>query len=143
MNIYFACSLTGGRQDQLVYAALVDHLLKLGHTVPTACLAGPAALVTEASVSPAAVYARDIRWLQACQAVVAEVSTPSHGVGYEMAYALGLGKPVLGCYHAGRPVSKMLTGNSHPLITVQTYQDTREALKILETFLERWRARPA
>ena len=143
MNIYFSCSLTGGRQDQLLYAGLVDHLLKAGHTVPTAGLAQPAALATEAAGSPASVYARDIGWLQACQAVVAEVSTPSHGVGYEIAYALGLGKPVLGCYAAGRPVSKMLTGNSHPLLTVQAYRTLAEALALLDAFLEQWAGRPA
>ena len=39
MNIYFSCSLTGGRADQPIYAALVEALLAEGHSVPTAALA--------------------------------------------------------------------------------------------------------
>ena len=39
MDLYFSCSLTGGRQDQPVYAALVRHLQGLGHRVLTEHLA--------------------------------------------------------------------------------------------------------
>lgn len=39
MNIYFACSITGGREFEPLYQAMVHALLKAGHTVPTAHLA--------------------------------------------------------------------------------------------------------
>jgi hypothetical protein len=39
LNIYFSCSLTGGRADQAVYAQIVDSLVGAGHIVPTAHLA--------------------------------------------------------------------------------------------------------
>lgn len=48
MNLYFSCSLTGGRDDQPVYAALVGYLLAQGHTVPTAHLAHPGVMKEEA-----------------------------------------------------------------------------------------------
>jgi len=35
VNIYFSCSLTGGRQDVPVYGDIVAHLARLGHEVPT------------------------------------------------------------------------------------------------------------
>jgi hypothetical protein len=54
---------------------------------------------------------------------VAEISTPSHGVGYEIAYALEKEKPVICGYQAGKRVSKMLSGNTHPRITVIEYQN--------------------
>ncbi len=55
----------------------------------------------EGQVDPGDVYERDTAWIRACDALVAEVSTPSHGVGYEVAYALSLGKPVLCVYRTG------------------------------------------
>jgi nucleoside 2-deoxyribosyltransferase len=135
MKLYFSCSLTGGRQDQPMYAALVKHLLSLGHEVLTAHLASPEVMAEEAVVDPVAVYQRDIGWVEACDAVIAEVSTPSHGVGYEVAYALYQGKPVLCCYRAGAQVSKMIIGNTMPRIMVRAYRDEAEAIGILEEFL--------
>ena len=136
MNIYFSCSITGGRQDQAVYQALVDWMLSCGHEVPTAVLASAEVGALETVVSPADVYHRDIAWIDACDAVVAEVSTPSHGVGYEIAYALGTGKPVLCCYQQGRRVSKMLTGNDHPGLRVVSYASPQEALAMVSIFIQ-------
>ena len=136
MNIYFSCSLTGGRADQPVYAALVDYLLAQGHTVPTAHLAHPAVMQDEAVIDPVTVYHRDIQWLDECDVVIAEVSTPSHGVGYEIAYALLKGKPVLCCHRAGARVSKMLTGNDRPNLKVKSYAGEAEAVKAASEFLQ-------
>ena len=70
-----------------------------------------------------------------CEAVVAEVSTPSHGVGYEIALALNLGKPVLCCYQAGMKVSKMITGNTSPGLQVRQYTTIAQAVEIVHSFL--------
>ena len=88
MNIYFSCSLTGGRQDESVYMTIVDHLLEIGHDVPTAHLAHPQVMDLERVVDAREVYERDMAWIAACDVLIAEVSTPSHGVGYEIAVAL-------------------------------------------------------
>jgi nucleoside 2-deoxyribosyltransferase len=137
MNIYFSCSITGGRQDELVYTEIVSALLAGGHTVPTAHLSRPDIMTAEAVISPEEVYQRDMAWVNACDAVVAEVSTPSHGVGYEIAAALMLGKPVFCCYQQGRRVSKMITGNSHPGLQVYAYRDSAEAVAAMQRFLSR------
>ena len=136
MNLYFSCSLTGGRKDQVIYAQIVDHLLEHGHQVPTAHLARPEVMALEKVVNPAEVYRRDIDWIDGCQAMIAEVSTPSHGVGYEIAYALGRGKPVLCCYREGIAVSKMLTGNDERRLQVRAYQDEDQVISLIEAFLE-------
>lgn len=135
MNIYFSCSLTGGRKDEVVYGAIVDHLESVGHDVPTAHLAHPEVMQVEKVIDPAEVYQRDIEWLNNCDAVVAEVSTPSHGVGYEIAYALGSGKPVLCCYKRGVPVSKMIMGNSSASLALVEYMDTADVLASVDEFL--------
>ena len=135
MNIYFACSITGGRDFEPVYRAIITALLADGHVVPTAHLADPRVKLFEGQVLPGEIYERDTAWIRACEALVAEVSTPSHGVGYEVAYALNLNKPVLCVYREGQPVSKMLTGNSHPSISVKSYRDAEEAVAIIRAFL--------
>jgi len=135
VNIYFSCSLTGGRKDEDIYALLVKHLLDGRHEVPTAHLAHPEVMTVERTVDPNEVFQRDIDWLKSCDAVVAEVSTPSHGVGYEIAYALGLHKPVLCLYGQGAVVSKMITGNNATGLFVSSYQDHQQALEILDGFL--------
>ncbi len=135
MNIYFSCSITGGRDDQPAYAALVDHLLENGHEVPTAILARPEVMDDEVIIEPAAVYERDVRWVTGCDALIAEVSTPSHGVGYEIALALSLGKPVLCLHQGGRKVSKMLTGNSHPNFCLGMYHTSDEMLSLVDAFI--------
>ena len=136
MNIYFSCSITGGRQDQAAYGSIVSALMADGHEVPTAVLADQDILDIEAVTSAVDVYKRDIAWLDACDAVVAEVSTPSHGVGYEIAYALDHGKPVICGYQAGKRVSKMLTGNTHPLIKVTAYKSVEEFIAEVGKFLD-------
>ena len=139
MNIYFACSITGGREFEPVYRVLTNALLQAGHEVPTAHLAQPDIIATEGIVSPEDVYERDVTWIRAADALVAEVSVPSHGVGYEVAYALGLGKPVVCLYRRDRKLSKMISGNPDSHLQVRAYADDGEALQILACFLEEQR----
>jgi nucleoside 2-deoxyribosyltransferase len=135
MNIYFSCSLTGGRDDEMIYASIVNHLVEQGHEVPTAHLAQPGVMDLERVVVPNEVYQRDMAWIRSCDALIAEVSTPSHGVGYEIAFALGLQKPVLCCYHRNVQVSKMITGNDSPGLHVHAYSAEGEALDGVDAFL--------
>ena len=135
MNIYFACSITGGRDFEPIYQVIIAALLADGHEVPTAHLADPGVKTLEAIVDPGEIYERDTAWMRACTVLVAEASTPSHGVGYEIAYALSVGKSVLCIYREGQPISKMLTGNSQPNIQVKSYCDKDEAITITRSFL--------
>jgi len=135
MNIYFSCSITGGRNDEGVYKLLVDQLTDWGHEVPTAILASPKVLDYEASEKPEAVYKRDVKWVEDCDALIAEVSTPSHGVGYEIALALFLNKPVLCCFQKNLKVSKMITGNDMPGLSLAPYDTQDELLQRVEEFL--------
>lgn len=137
MKIYFSCSLTGGRADEATYIAIVDHILGAGHEVPTEHLARPEVMELERVVDPGEVYHRDIAWIRGCDAMVAEVSTPSHGVGYEIGFALSLGKPVLCCHHRDAAVSKMITGNDSPTLTLCGYSEVSELLVQISHFLIR------
>ncbi len=135
MKIYFSCSITGGRQDQAIYAEIVEHLLAQGYEVPTAHLSSAGILDEESVIQTEEVYRRDTRWVEECDALIAEVSTPSHGVGYEIALALILGKPVLCCYQRGRKVSKMILGNTQEKLRLKEYGDSRDLVFSINAFL--------
>ncbi len=135
MNIYFACSITGGRKKEKIYQVIVNTMLADGHQIPTAHLSRSDVIAVEETVDPLEVYTRDIEWIDSCDAMIAEVSTPSHGVGYEISYALSRNKPVLCLHSYGTRVSKMITGNDHPCISVQNYQHNNDIERILRDFL--------
>ena len=137
MNIYFACSITGGREFESIYQDIVAALSADGHEIPTAHLAQSTVITEEQVVAPGEVYTRDVTWIQNCDALVAEVSAPSHGVGYEIGYALSAGKRVLCIHQAGRKVSKMITGNPHPALTVRPYADPAQAVAEARAYLQR------
>ena len=134
MNIYFACSITGGREFESVYQ-VITHALVQDHQVLTAHLAEPDVASAEAALDPLEVYRRDTRWIRESDVLIAEVSVPSHGVGYEIGYALGLEKPVLALYQQGRKVSKMISGNPDSHLSVQCYTTLEEAIELIHGFL--------
>ena len=136
MNIYFACSITGGRSFESIYQEITRALLEDGHDVPTAHLAESNVMDVEKVIDACEVYDRDVTWIRACDALIAEVSVPSHGVGYEISFALEQGKPVLCLAKENIPISKMITGNPHSALQVKFYTDVKEGLGRIRGFLE-------
>jgi len=113
----------------------VRELESEGHEVPTAHLSSPNVMEMEKIVNAVDIFTRDMAWLRECDAVVAEVSSPSHGVGYEIAYGLSLGKPVFCCYRKDKRVSKIITGNTTPGIQVLSYETDTEAVDLVRNYL--------
>jgi nucleoside 2-deoxyribosyltransferase len=137
MNIYFSCSITGGRDEEKTYQKLVQTLEENGHIVPTAHLSTPQVVELEEVIDPVETFIRDMKWLREADAIVAEVSTPSHGVGYEIATALNLNKPVFCCFQRQKRVSKIITGNTSPTLVLAPYTSDEEAVGLLKQFLTR------
>ncbi len=140
MIIYFAGSIRGGRQDVDLYGCIID-LLRQHGLVLTEHVGDKN--LNEAGLSDAAIYRRDMRWLDQADTLVAEVTVPSHGVGYEIARAEMLGKRVL-CLHrprSGRRISALLAGNRG--IECQSYQRMDELTTILERFFQKEAQRPS
>lgn len=135
MQIYFSCSITGGRNEEQTYQKIVQVLEAGGHFVPTAHLSTPQVMLLEETVDPVQTFERDMKWLREADAVVAEVSTPSHGVGYEIATALQLRKPVFCCYHKHKRISKIITGNTSPGLVLAPYTSDEEIAMLLNNFL--------
>ncbi|MDQ7844756.1 MAG: nucleoside 2-deoxyribosyltransferase [Armatimonadota bacterium] len=130
-KIYFCGAIRGGRARQPLYRVIVDALQERGYQVLTTHVADPDVLEQETrrGMTAQQIYARDLRWLAASDIVVAEVSTPSLGVGVEVAEAARLGKPILALCQAGVPLSAMVAG--HPALRVITYDDQADLLRVL------------
>ncbi len=134
LRIYFAGSIRGGRDDAAIYLELVDELARHGEV-----LTEHVATVGEEDLSDDEIYARDLDWLTSCDAVVAEVTTPSLGVGWEIGVAQERGIPVL-CLHRpgeGMRLSAMLGGNAG--VTTVAYSDVASARAAIDVFLGRLR----
>jgi nucleoside 2-deoxyribosyltransferase len=136
MKVYFACSISGGRQDEEIYQKIVQTLLTLGISVPTAHIAETGIEEIDALEEAQDIYQRDVQWINESDLLIAEVTTPSHGVGYEIGYALDQGMPVLCLYNHEAVVSKMITGNPHPLLSVYSYQNWPHAEEILRNYIK-------
>ncbi len=135
MKIYFAGSIRAGREDQEFYHQLIKSLQGYG-PVLTAHVGDPDLTeLGDDGPSDRMIYQRDMAWLAEAALMVAEVTVPSLGVGYEIGRAESRGIPVLCLYRErdGRRLSAMISGN--PKVTVTKYSTTEEALVYIDRFI--------
>ncbi|MGO4937435.1 nucleoside 2-deoxyribosyltransferase [Fundicoccus sp. Sow4_H7] len=135
MKIYFAASIRGGRQDAELYKELIA-FLKEDHQVLTEHIGDN--LVTdegEKNLSDKEIRDRDIAWIVESDVMIAETTRPSLGVGYELAYAEFLQKPVIILHRQEvSPLSAMIAGTDY-FDKIFYYSNFDEAVKILESEL--------
>jgi len=135
LQVYFCGAIRGGRRLQPRYARVVGWLQQRGHTVLTTHVARPDVLEYERSTraTDRAIYEGDMAWIAQADAVVAEVTVPSLGVGMEVMRAQDLGKPVLCLCEEGTDLSSLVTGN--PSVQLARYRSEEEMLARLEAWL--------
>ena len=97
MTIYFAGSISGGRGDQAVYQQIID-LLKQHGTVLTEHFGDATLTAAGEALDDCVIHDRDLAWLRRADVLVAEVTTPSLGVGYEIGRAVEWGKRIVCLY---------------------------------------------
>ena len=131
MKIFLAGSIRGGRQMQPVYQHIYDFLRSRGYNVLSWHVVDPDSDETEAKMSEQEIYRRDISLLKESDCLIAEVTVPSIGVGYEICRALEAGIPVLCVHDTDANVSAMLLGNPNRDMQVQEYYDMNSLEKIL------------
>lgn len=138
LNIYFAGAIRGGREDARLYAQLISYLKTFG-TVLTEHVGDDGLLREEKSLIEQEIYERDMQWLAVADLVIAEVSTPSLGVGYEIGLAQALGKKIFCLYRTGqgKRLSAMIAGN--PALRVESYTRPAEAEKLLAGWIAQLR----
>lgn len=131
MKIYFAASILGSQTYRPDYLAILEALKKYGTVLTEHVGQKASAAQAEEHISPKAVHDRDVAWVMESDVVVAEVSNPSLGVGYEIGRAVEHRKRVI-CFHhkSIQKISFMIAGNS--AITVYPYENVDELCMILE-----------
>jgi nucleoside 2-deoxyribosyltransferase len=138
MRIYLAAAMTHTGRDLDAILALLRCLEADGHLVPTRHVADPRGRDVEGPATDSEVARRDLDWVAGCDALVAEVSTPSHGVGVEVATALAARKPVFLVYRRGTLVSRLVLGL--PGVEARAYANVHEACEAVRLFLSGVRA---
>jgi nucleoside 2-deoxyribosyltransferase len=133
-KVYFACSIRGGREDAHLYGELVVVIKKYANVLTE--IFADTGLTSDGMNKPSGeIWSNDIRWIGEADVVIAEVTNPSLGVGYEIATAEKMGKPVLCLFRpeGGRKLSAMIAGS--PNATVFEYRDAAAAEHAVSTFL--------
>ncbi len=132
MKIYFAGAIRGGREKVNDYAKIVSKLQEFGDVLtvhvanPELCDKG------ELNMSMEDIYNRDIDWLKQADLVIAEVTVPSLGVGYELGMAERLGKKVI-CFFDNKSsshLSAMIGGDKY--FDIYNYEKIDDILDILD-----------
>ena len=83
-------------------------------------------------LTPEAVYRRDTQGVRECDSLLAEVSTPSHGVGMEIMLAHTLGKRVVCVCHKGTKLSRLLRGMPNiEVIEYGSFEEMEEELRAI------------
>lgn len=134
-KIYFACSIRGGRDDAATYGSLVSYL-KTRTELLTEIFADQK-LTTEGMNKPSKeIWKIDTDWVKECDGLIAEVTNPSLGVGYEIAKAEEWGKPVLALFRKSetRKLSAMIDGS--PDTQVVVYETIEEAESAISIFIQ-------
>ena len=136
MKIYFAGAIRGGREDAQLYDKLIAYLKEKGQVLTEHIGSTDLSWEGETSSKDEEIYNRDIKWLQSADIVVAEVTTPSLGVGYELGIAEKLNIPVLCLYRPdeGNRLSAMVSGNA--IFTCREYTVFIEAQKWIDDFIQ-------
>src|SRR6266852_3063948 len=138
MRIYLACTVRGDRGGVRAGRAICERLQQQGHQVLTTHLLAADVNAAEARLSEEEVFRRDIDWLSTCDALVAEASGSSYGVGFEVGYVLGraasTGQRVALVYDAARrgAISRLIVGNCDAACTTFGYRSIEE----LTTFID-------
>ncbi|XP_007530514.1 2'-deoxynucleoside 5'-phosphate N-hydrolase 1 isoform X2 [Erinaceus europaeus] len=137
LAVYFCGSIRGGREDQALYERIVARLRRFGAVLTEHVAAAElGARGEEAAGGDRFIHERDLAWLQQADVVVAEVTQPSLGVGYELGRAVVLDKPVLCLFRpqSGRALSAMIRGAADGLrFQVWDYKEDE-----VETMLDRY-----
>jgi hypothetical protein len=133
-GIYFSGSIRGGRADASVYRSLISYLRGYGEVLTEHI--GDSGLDANGQVrcGDREIHDRDLELLHGSRAVVAEVTCPSLGVGYEIGRAVASGIPVL-ALHRGPGCSAMIAGS--PGVRTVVYDHIEQAYRAVDDLFRR------
>ncbi len=135
MKIYFAGSIRGGREDASLYQRAISFINETDTVLTEQVGDLSRSILEQGRDKDSLIYEQDTNWLRECDMVIAECSHPSLGVGYELAYAEKLGKPVHIFYRPkDTQLSAMLTGD--PYFHIHPYSNDEELFMLIKEVLK-------
>lgn len=133
-NVYFAGSIRGGRDDAKLYRDIIAYINKSDRVLTEHIGDLSLSALEQGRNKDSLIYEQDTNWIKECDLLIGECTTPSLGVGYELAYAEKLGKPCHILYNKSRcQLSAMLTGD--PYFMIYPYETADEVYDILDRIL--------
>lgn len=135
MKIYFAGSIRAGREDVSLYHEIIQHLKKYGEVLTEHVGDYSLSIKGQNQLPDPYIHDRDVDWLLSSDIVVAEVTVPSLGVGYEIATAVREKIPVIALFRNEEKLqlSAMIRGSKD--IQVFDYNDLETVLPKLDDAL--------
>ena len=135
MIIYCAGPIKGDTTFQKIYLEIINFVESEGHT-PLAELS--AKFTPTNPLTDKQIYTRDLKWIDGSKMMIAEISGPSLGVGFEIAYAIHHKKmPVLALVNqTAKNVSAMIAGCDSNLLTVARYSNTEDLKEFIRTYIK-------
>jgi nucleoside 2-deoxyribosyltransferase len=137
VRIYFAGSIRAGRDDVPVYQEIIRHLSEHGTVLTEHVGDYRLSVHGQSDLTDTFIHDRDVDWLLSSDVVVAEVTVPSLGVGYEIGTAVARGIPTIALYR-GVPgqLSAMVNGSKGVQCLVYDHDNVPEALATLDRALK-------
>jgi hypothetical protein len=135
MIVYCAGAIKGDTTYPNNYIEMIRFIESMNH-MPLAELNGK--FNASIPLSDNQIYTRDIKWIEGSALMIAEISGPSLGVGFEIAYALfQKGIPVLALASLEvEKISAMITGCNSELLTVKRYQNIEDMQNIISDYFK-------
>jgi nucleoside 2-deoxyribosyltransferase len=138
MKIYYSAAIRGAHytDNSYLHKSIIEHLLN-HHIVLTEHLAdGSLKDLGEQGMPDKQIHDRDMQWVRDADVIIAEVSNPSLGVGYELGRAVEMGKKILCLFRlVDRRLSAMISGSDR--MVVREYRTKEEAIGIIDDFLKK------
>lgn len=136
MKIYFCGSIRGGRDLAHTYEQIIGMLQAKGTVLTEHIGSDEVIQENDRVLSDKEIHDRDLSWIVESDLLVAEVTVPSLGVGYEIGRAIEMGKPVLCLYDAGsgKALSAMIAGSDK--VEMKLYRRVEEIKRILDEYFK-------
>lgn len=130
MNIYFCGSIRGGRSLAASYEKMIGLLGSHGNVLTEHLGSDEVIESKDRVLSDKEIHDRDLQWIVDSDVLVAEVTVPSLGVGYEIGRAVEMGKPVLCLFQKGSgfTLSAMIAGSNQVEMKYYTSMEEVEDL---------------
>ncbi len=134
MKIYFCGSIRGGRQLATTYEKLITMLSGYGKVLTEHLGSDEIIESSDRILTDKEIHDRDLQWVRESNVIVADVTVPSLGVGYEIGRAIEMGKPLLCLFNSSSDytLSAMIAGSEE--VVNHTYENLEELGVVLDQF---------